>query len=323
MKRSIVLILSCVVVGCSPATNTAGDGATPGADMTNGGGDLTMSVTDAAPAADLTMAPAASAFAGYWQVTALDLPNPGSPVAMLTRASAPVRELSDYTITATDVTHLGVAGKLALIQAASLVTLGPTSTMVTIDGAKWLTTNGNSAAVYDYTLAGDDLTVRFDDADPRTTGDNTHTPRRLVMHRMAAPPSVLVGHWKVTTLTQQGVSVVAGVCVPMGNTSSRLDIGLDIDARHVLAEVVTQSSFSDGNCMTASGVPSTQRVEGIAEEAPGTVETFSRNAGGGAELDAQWTVSMPMAGQLVLTQVHCAPMANCTNAPTKIVLQAN
>ena len=62
----------------------------------------------------------------------------------------------------------------------------------------------------------------------------------------------------------------------------------------VLVETATQTTFSDPKCTTPSGQPIVQHLEGVFDEAAGTVETFTRQVGGGAQLEAVWAISAPM-----------------------------
>lgn len=321
MRRMAAMMCMAALAGCdSGSTNTPADAAVTPSDLATGGGDMAMAPPpDQAMPRDMAVTgPAASAYAGFWQITALLLPN---QPAVLTRTSVPARTLSDYTMTAMDATHLRVAGKLTVITDGVLQALGPVDIIIVLEGTSWIRSENGTVTVFKTALTGDDLKIDFDPQDVRNQGDNSGTPRQLVLRRMTPPPMLLVGNWKAFSITTNGTTVYGGACTALMNGSSRLDLAMTIDSHHVLSETLTQQNFSDQICVISTGPIMMQSIEGILEETAGAVESLTRPKGGGSGTDITWTLTAPAANQLKLTQKSCQPMANCAGSPSEVVLQ--
>lgn len=287
-KRLLVLIaLSSLAIGCGDAVETT--------------------------AADLE---------GLWIVQSLTVMN-GSTAETLTRDGAARAVRADVLITATGERTATFATRLAELVDRLLTREVPLDTQsVVVDGSKLVVTDGQSVVtVFDYVLAGDELSLTWNADDVRNTV--VEPPVSVELVRIPNWGIRSVGAWDIVSLT----STAGGTFMPDACQEAAPGVWatnamtVEITDRHLFERVANLRTFSDSACT----VPDQSGVDvqvGMAEEDGGTLRlwTFSSQDPGSSEyFDFTMTVS---SDEMTLVRNSCLPVATCTdNGPTEVVIR--
>lgn len=319
MSRSSTVLLGVLLCGCgddNPQVDGGVDQSVPS--------DLTVPLDSIVPP-DLTVTGAAR-FNGDWQLQAVTMvsgarTDAGVPTVEITRTSTPLRLRGDYLFTASDATRGRLLGKLGILEGDHLLSPSPIDADVTIDGDTWLIApKVGTVVVFPGVLVDEQLTLTWAEGDPRNV-DPGDPPRRIVLRRVPAPPTVTVGTWTMLEMDVGGNTIAGDTCIRVNDEGRKANVVIAIDAVHLMTQTSTLTSYSDPACTMISGQPTTDVVEALIDEAAGGFEAWSRPNGESAGDYTKWSFTQPAPRRMLITRVDCAPHPACDGAPTRMLLE--